>query len=77
MSNKKTCCICYNKNTNDNLKCKTCKNCVCDVCYANIIYNNIEFSLSYNKMKRYINVHFVIMKIYLVQLLIIIIQMII
>jgi|LakMenE18May11ns_1017448.scaffolds.fasta_scaffold9552300_2 transcription elongation factor Elf1 len=49
MSNKKTCCICYNKNTNDNLKCKTCKNCVCDICYANIIYNNIEFSLSYNK----------------------------
>ena len=49
MSNKKTCCICYNKNTNDNLKCKTCKNQVCDECYANIIYNNIEISLSYNK----------------------------
>ena len=42
MSNK-TCCICYNKHTNDNLKCKTCKNEVCDECYSNIIFNNQIF----------------------------------
>jgi hypothetical protein len=42
MSNK-TCCICYNNNINDNLKCKICKNEVCDDCYSNIIFNNQVF----------------------------------
>ena len=43
MSNDKTCNICYNKNINTNLNCKTCKNCVCDTCYANIIYTHDKF----------------------------------
>jgi hypothetical protein len=49
MSNNKTCCICYNKNTKDNLKCKTCKNQVCDECYANIIFNNRDFPIDFKK----------------------------
>ena len=43
MSNNKTCIICYNNNTNDNLKCKTCKNCICSICYANIVFNHQNF----------------------------------
>ena len=43
MPNKRICEICYNKNTNDILKCKQCKNCVCDECYANITFNNVTF----------------------------------
>ena len=45
--------ICYNKNTNDLLKCKQCKNNVCDVCFANIIFNNEKFNNDYidNKTK--------------------------
>ena len=51
MSNN--CQICYNKNTNDLLKCKQCKNNVCDVCFANIIFNNQNFNNDYidNKTK--------------------------
>jgi hypothetical protein len=49
----KNCQICYNKNTNDLLKCKQCKNNVCDVCFANIIFNNEKFNDDYmnNKTK--------------------------
>ena len=50
MSNK--CCqICYNKTTNDTLKCKQCKNSVCDVCYASIIFNNEKFNDDYMNNK--------------------------
>ena len=51
MSNN--CHICYNKNTHDLLKCKQCKNNVCDVCFANIIFNNQNFNNDYidNKTK--------------------------
>ena len=46
MSNK--CCqICYNKNINDTLKCKQCKNSVCDICYASITFNNKNFNDDY------------------------------
>ena len=46
MSNK--CCqICYNKTTNDTLKCKQCKNSVCDICYASIIFNYENFNDDY------------------------------
>jgi hypothetical protein len=58
MSNKKTCCICYNKNTNDNLKCKTCKNQVCDECYANIVFNNCQFMPNYMENKTLFNCPF-------------------
>ena len=34
------CYICYNKNTNEILKCRQCENNVCDVCFANTIANN-------------------------------------
>ena len=50
MSNK-TCVICYNKHTNENLKCKMCKNEVCDICYANIIYNNSNFQFDFKEDK--------------------------
>ena len=42
-----TCNICYNKNTNDTFKCKQCKNSVCDICYASMIFNNENFSDDY------------------------------
>jgi hypothetical protein len=51
MSNNKTCIICYNKNSHDNLKCRTCNNKVCDDCYANIIYNNINFQFDFKEDK--------------------------
>ena len=47
----KCCQICYNKNTNDTLKCKQCKNSVCDVCYASIIFNNENFNNDYMNNK--------------------------
>ena len=47
----KCCQICYNKNTNDTLKCKQCKNSVCDVCYASIIFNNENFNDDYMNNK--------------------------
>ena len=50
MSNK-TCSICYNHYTNDNLKCKTCKNEVCDDCYANIVFNEDEFTFNFMQDK--------------------------
>ena len=43
----KCCQICYNKNTNDTLKCKQCKNSVCDICYASITFNNENFNDDY------------------------------
>ena len=51
MSNN--CLICYNKNTNNLLKCKQCKNCICDVCFASIIFKNQKFNNDYldNKTK--------------------------
>ena len=45
------CQICYNKNTNDVLKCKQCKNNICDVCFANIIFNNQKFNDNYMNNK--------------------------
>lgn len=45
------CQICYNKNTNDVLKCKQCKNNICDVCFANIIFNNEKFNDNYMNNK--------------------------
>jgi hypothetical protein len=51
MSNNKVCNICYNKNTIDNLKCKTCKHQVCDDCYANIIIHNERFPIDFNDDK--------------------------
>ena len=47
----KCCQICYNKNINDTLKCKQCKNCICDVCYASIIFNNENFNDDYMNHK--------------------------
>ena len=47
----KCCQICYNKKTNDTLKCKQCKNSVCDVCYASIIFNNENFNDDYMNNK--------------------------
>ena len=52
MSNK-TCNICYNNNINDNLKCKTCQNEVCDDCYANIIFNEDEFIFNFMQDKSF------------------------
>jgi hypothetical protein len=52
MSNK-TCSICYNHYTNDNLKCKTCKNEVCDDCYANIVFNEDEFIFNFMQDKSF------------------------
>ena len=43
----KCCQICYNKNINDTLKCKQCKNSVCDICYASITFNNENFNDDY------------------------------
>ena len=51
MSVNHTCNICYNKNTNDTLKCKQCKNSVCDICYASIIFNNENFNEDYMNNK--------------------------
>ena len=45
------CQICYNKNINDVLKCKQCKNNICDVCFANIIFNNQKFNDNYMNNK--------------------------
>ena len=53
MTNNKCCGICYNKNTNDIIKCHQCKNKVCDICYANIIYNNENFNDDYMDNKSY------------------------
>ena len=47
----KCCQICYNKNTNDTLKCKQCKNSVCDICYASITFNNENFNDDYMNNK--------------------------
>ena len=47
----KCCQICYNKKSNDTLKCKQCKNSVCDVCYASIIFNNEKFNDDYMNNK--------------------------
>ena len=55
MPNKRICEICYNKNTNDILKCKQCKNCVCDECYANITFNNVTFMSYFNNDKTLYN----------------------
>ena len=52
MSNK-TCSICYNNNINDNLKCKTCKHEVCDDCYANIVFNEDEFTFNFMQDKSF------------------------
>ena len=43
----KCCQICYNKNNNDTLNCKQCKNSVCDICYASITFNNKNFNDDY------------------------------
>ncbi len=51
MNNNKCCQICYNKNTNDTLKCKQCKNSVCDICYASITFNNENFNDDYMNNK--------------------------
>ena len=45
------CQTCYNKNINDVLKCKQCKNNICDVCFANIIFNNQKFNDNYMNNK--------------------------
>ena len=55
MINNKICNICYNKDTNDMLKCKQCKHEVCDECYANITFNNEEFILYFNDDKSLYN----------------------
>ena len=47
----KCCQICYNKNINDTLKCKQCKNSVCDICYASITFNNENFNDDYMNNK--------------------------
>ena len=43
MSNNKTCCICYNNDTNNILKCQQCKHAVCDECFSNIVFKNELF----------------------------------
>ena len=48
-----TCKICYNNNINDNLKCKTCKNEVCDDCYANIVFNEDKFIFNFMQDKSF------------------------
>ena len=53
MTNNKICNICYNNNINDNLKCKTCKNEVCDDCYANIVFNEDKFIFNFMQDKSF------------------------
>lgn len=55
---KKSCIICYDKDTNNNLKCKICKNEVCDVCYANIVFNNEKFTFNFIEDKTEYNCPF-------------------
>ena len=43
MPSNKICIICYNNDTNDNLKCKQCKHSVCNDCFSNIIFNKEIF----------------------------------
>jgi len=50
-NNNKGCTICYNKNTNDLLKCKQCKNCCCDICFGGIIFRNEKFNKDYIENK--------------------------
>lgn len=42
------CCICDDNNINDNNKCNTCRQCVCDCCYGKIIKKSLYRSFNYN-----------------------------
>jgi hypothetical protein len=66
MSNNKCCLICCNNKINDIIKCKQCKNNTCNICFANIIYNNENFNDDYMDNKSYYNVHSVIMITYII-----------
>jgi hypothetical protein len=48
--NNNKCCICFDKTINNNCKCKQCKNCLCDICFANIIYKG-TFALNFKNHK--------------------------